>query len=158
MRRLLAASLLVLLSAASALAAEPPKICTQMWCDEGFTLKIDSPQWPAGEYKIEMTVDGQQDITCMAKLPLPPCDQAAYVCQGGDVMVTTEGCALDAAAQKISGLRMKSIPHSLSAKVTRPDGMIRDINTAVTPQCSYPNGELCDKAQCCSAALTLSFN
>lgn len=149
---------LALLPLLAAMAQAQPKMCTQMWCDEGLTLQFEAARWPAGVYKMELEVDGAP-VTCTASLPLPPCGEAAFECSANDneIAVITEGCALPQNAQKLGGIHMRGVPEQLTAKVSMPDGTIRDMASAVAAQCGYPNGEGCDERQCCSARMTLSL-
>lgn len=142
----------------SAAQARTPQMCTMMWCDEGTTVAFDAAAWPAGEYKIDLGIDGAE-VSCTAVLPLPPCGQDAFECSRNDagVMVVTEGCALPADVQKLGGLRLNTVPQQLSVKVAMPDGAIRDMSSAVEGHCGFPNGEQCDERQCCSASLTFSL-
>lgn len=148
-------------SAAHAQVAEPEaagRMCTEMWCDEGFELRFDTAQWQKGSYRIDMDVDGAV-ISCTAQLPLPPCGEPAYSCNENnlDVMVTTEGCALPASAHRLGGVRMKTVPKHFDAKVIMPDGSLREASGAVDAQCGYPNGQECDHNMCCSAKAALSL-
>lgn len=148
-------------SSAHAQVAEPEaagRMCTEMWCDEGFELKLNATQWQTGSYRIDMDVDGAV-ISCTAQLPLPPCGQPAYSCNENslEVMVTTEGCALPASAHRLGGIRMKTVPKHFDAKVILPDGSLRETSGAVDAQCGFPNGEQCDPRACCSAKAALSL-
>ncbi len=138
--------------------AQDARMCTEMWCDEGFVLELSAPHWQEGQYSIDMDVDGTV-VSCTAQLPLPPCAQPAYNCSENalGVMVMTEGCALPASAQRLGGIRMQSVPKHFSAQVTLPDGSLRETAAAVEAQCGFPNGEQCDARACCSAKAALSL-
>lgn len=137
---------------------QPARMCTEMWCDEGFSLNLTASQWPAGAYKIDILADGIA-VSCVAQLPLPACGQPAYQCSDNalDVLVMTQGCALPVTAHALGGVKMKAVPKQFSIKATLPDGTVREMSSAVESQCSFPNGEHCDAKACCSAQMTLSL-
>ena len=162
LRRYLSIMFLVLVAVKafySAANAQPQMACTEMWCDEGFTLSLSAPQWQTGQYQIAMDIDGAS-VSCTAQLPLPSCGQTPFTCTDNnlDVVVITEGCALPPAAHALGGVRMKTVPKAFSAIVTLPDGTVRQTGGAgVESHCGFPNGERCDPRACCSAKMALSL-
>ena len=142
----------------SAANAQPQMACTEMWCDEGFTLSFNGQQPQTGQYQIAMKIDGAE-VNCTAQLPLPVCGQNPFNCTGNDldVVVMTEGCALPASTQRLGGVRMKVVPKEFSATVTLPDGSVRTTAGAVESHCGFPNGEQCDPRACCSGKMALSL-
>lgn len=161
LRRYLSVMFLVLLAVKafySAANAGSDMMCTQMWCDEGFTLNLTAPQWQAGQYQIAMDVDGTA-VTCTAQLPLPPCGQEAFTCTANDLdfAVITQGCAMPPATHALGGVRMQKVPKNFSAIVTLPDGSVRTTAGAVESHCGFPNGEHCDPRACCTGKMALSL-
>ncbi len=160
LRRYLSVMFLVLVAVKAFYSAAnaQPQACTQMWCDEGFTLNLSAPQWQTGQYQIAMDIDGAA-VTCTAQLPLPACGQDAFTCSDNDldIMVITQGCAMPPETHALGGVRMKSVPQNFTAVVTLPDGSVHRAGGAVEKRCVYPNGEQCDPRACCSANMALSL-
>lgn len=154
MRIILALFAVIALSRAAA-AQDAFLMCTQMWCDEGLRVTFDAAKWPAGDYKIELLAD-DKSIKCTATLPFKDCEGGQFTCDSPDLQVTTEGCALPKDQHKLGGIWMQIPPQKVMLTLTQPDGKKSSLDTAVDPQCSWPNGEQCDERECCSAQYTLS--
>lgn len=150
--------IILLIALLMALIASPAhtdegRACTQMWCQEGFTLNLDSGTWPAGAYQFVITADGKR-ISCEGHLPLSSCDTPSVRCDSDAVLIGESGCALPANAHSFHMLQMPKPPAHITVDITHGSGKHFHYENAVQPQCGYPNGKDCDPHPCCSATIS----
>lgn len=126
--------------------------CTEMWCNEGFTLNLDGGAWPAGAYQFAITADGTR-TTCEGRLPFASCDNNTR-CDSDAVLIGESGCALPASSHSFYMIQMPKSPAHITVDITHDSGKRFHYESAVQSQCGYPNGKECDPHPCCSATLS----
>ncbi len=139
----------VLLLATIAVQAQM-RACTQMWCVEGYTLRLEGQDWPAGQYTFNIIADNTV-YSCQGALPFDGCGKPAITCNDDGVQIGESGCALPASEHKFDSIMLPKIPDNVSMSIAAPDGNIFSYENAVQKRCGYPNGEECDTRACCSA-------
>ncbi len=144
---------LIFLSACS-FPASAQQACTQMWCQEGLNMTLNTADWPSGAYTFTITADGQETI-CTSRLPFVGCD-GNTVCNGPvRVTIGESGCAMGPETHGFYALMMDKPPRNFGLTIARDNGEKFIYGpVAVNPQCSYPNGKECDPSPCCSANLS----
>lgn len=130
--------------------AQAEKACTQMWCQEGLMLSLKGDDWPAGKYDFTVDMDGKV-TTCTGALPFKTCD-GSVKCDNDAVTIGESGCALPS-GHTFHGIMSQQTPQHLAVTITREDGKVFSWSGDVSRQCGFPNGEQCDKKQCCSAVM-----
>lgn len=126
------------------------RACTQMWCAEGYTLRLEGQDWPAGRYTFNIIADNTV-YSCQGVLPFNGCGKPAITCSDDGVQIGESGCALPSAEHKFDSIMLPKIPDNISLSIGAPDGSIFSYENAVQKRCGYPNGAECDTRACCSA-------
>lgn len=163
--RVAAPALALLLLACSKGQVEPPtdapdgpKVCTEIGCLDGLqiALKKETP-WPAGAYTFDFTVDGAP-VRCSGALPLGPCDAGpSLTCDVAErVVIGESGCALPAAEQGFSDVRVPGAPAEVAVTITHEGAPLHQSTLKPTYVESRPNGPGCDPV-CRSATAELAL-
>lgn len=127
--------------------------CTQMWCQEGFTLILNGSDWPPGAYTFTVTGDGKK-TACISRLPFTGCEGNTK-CDAEGVIIGESGCAMGPETHSFYAVMMPATPQAFSLAIEHESGKTFTYNQEAVPmQCSYPNGERCDPRPCCSANLS----
>jgi hypothetical protein len=136
-------------------ACSSDKACTTIGCVDGFSLSFGAGVKTAGSYVIDLDADGKK-VRCEAKLPLPPCEQIQNPCNDASVTLELSGCALDASAHSIPGLRVSGKPAKVVVSVNRDN--LQLITEEFTPAytTSTPNGPDCEPV-CTQASASLTI-
>lgn len=130
-------------------AGPVPRACTQMWCQEGYTLQFNAVSWPRGHYSLKIIAD-ENVYLCEGSLPLQPCGTPSITCSDPAVQVGESGCAMPADRHGFYAVMLTEIPDNIVVSLTGPGGSFTHEST-VEKRCGYPNGEACDPRPCCSA-------
>jgi hypothetical protein len=130
--------------------AQAQKVCTEMWCREGFALELAGASWKPGKYVFTINADDAV-VTCTATLPLRADCAASAHCSHADWSIGESGCALPPEAQGFHEISSTVIPKHVRVDITGPDTKTARVELPVIAQCGYPNGKDCDSKQCCGA-------
>lgn len=130
--------------------------CTQMWCQEGYILRLQAQSWPQGYYSFKVIADDRV-YSCEGNLPLPSCGTPAITCNDKAIQIGESGCALPADAQGFDSILLKDIPDQVAITISGPLGSVIH-ESKLDKKCSYPNDEACDPRQCCSALEAIGLN
>lgn len=132
--------------------AKAERACRQMWCAEGFEVGLGNNKWPSGKYSFEINADGEKTV-CKSALPFTSCTGQTVCDSDSGVTIGESGCALPSSAQSFHSIMLKDIPEYISFSITHENGEVFSFESAISKNCSYPNGKGCDPKQCCSARL-----
>lgn len=148
MMKYLPALFALLLAVLPAQAAEQVQACTQMWCQEGLTVDLNSDEWPAGDYYFAVKLDGKL-TNCKGTLPFKNCE-SNVVCNTKDITIGESGCALPPANHSFNTIHSQQAPADLAVAIRRADGKYFVWENAPQKICTFPNGAKCDERECCS--------
>lgn len=129
-------------------AGKPAMACTQMWCQEGLTLDLNSDEWPAGDYYFAINLDGKL-TNCKAKLPFKNCE-SNVTCNTKDVTIGESGCALPPEQHSFNAILSQQAPSDVAVAIRRADGKYFVWDNSPQKICTFPNGARCDERECCS--------
>ena len=137
-------------------AGATPRACTQMWCQEGYTLSLNAKSWPQGYYNFKIIAD-ENVYSCEGNLPLRDCGMPSIVCNDKAVQIGESGCAMSADTHSFHAVMLSQIPDNIVVSVSGPTGSFTH-EGQVAKRCGYPNGEGCDPRPCCSANESVEIN
>lgn len=131
------------------------KMCTQIGCLDGLTLRIDPDyDWKTGNYDLYFNLGGKS-VICRGRLPLKPCDDGpTFQCGGSGVTIGESGCALPQNAHAISDIHIEGVPSTVSVIIKHNGQTIVTRRMVPEYQTSQPNGEGCGPV-CKSASYDL---
>lgn len=156
----LAAALFGCSASPQPVVAEPPepKACSEIGCTNGLDLELVRPSpWPAGRYRVTLSVDGKS-ARCEGALPLRPCgDGPSFQCDDPSLTLSESGCALPASEHAIGGLHSTATEGSEVSLLIEHDGSIQ-ATAKLHPafQTEQPNGAGCEPV-CQSASMKLTL-
>lgn len=137
--------------------APAPRACTEIGCEDGLRIELVRAAWPAGNYRVQLDVDGTT-TTCSGQLPLRPCEQGpSFNCEGAPVRFGESGCALPAEAHSITDINLPTTSAQRVTLTLEHDGALIG-TTTLTPEYNEqrPNGPDCPPV-CRNAGLRLKL-
>ena len=114
-------------------------------CADNFHVDFDKASWPAGDYTLEVELDGAK-TTCTVTLPFKGCDNLAQ-CSGDttSVLPGVSGCALAESEHKLSGIILvDKQPAKVKVDVSFGGASIGSAEYTPTYTTSRPNGPDCE--------------
>jgi hypothetical protein len=146
-------------AAADSPAAGPtPVACTGIGCQNGLEIEFMRSAWPAGEYRIQVDVDGAM-TSCTGTLPLNACDSGpSFACTGAPgVRLSESGCALPASGQGLAGMSLETTSASRVTLTIEHAGALIG-TTTLQPEFRQvrPNGPDCPPV-CTNAGMRLKL-
>lgn len=133
---------LALLALLACNKAEDSAVCTEMGCEDGFTIELNRQRWEAGTWTITLTSDGV-NTTCTATIPLDEANPGA--CDRTGYRLETSGSALDVSEQALTAVHIPRIDLAQVNLVVEHDGSeVFADSLAPTYETLQPNGADCD--------------
>lgn len=124
-------------------AADSGKACTDMGCQSGFVVTLQTAEWNEGEYQVMITAD-DRTILCAAKLPLPK-SYPQSTCSASDVTLGTSGSELPFPQQSLSEVRFSSTyPFKVTILLTRDSIKLAERTFTPEYETLQPNGPGCE--------------
>ena len=125
--------------------------CTEIGCIDGFVVEFRRGDWSAGDYEVEVTLDGVTTL-CSVTLPFDSCEIPDPCLGPTEIQLGLSGCALPDNQHSIPEVHILTTPELVEIRVSQDGTEIGSGEFAPDYEQVMPNGPRCEPT--CNVATT----
>ncbi len=127
--------------------SEPELACTLIGCSDGLTIELQrTTRWSAGDYRIDLVVDGV-NVACETRITDDPCDEEATSCTAGtQVRLATARpfeCATPPTMNNVPSIYIDKAAAEVKLSVKHDGAELASESIAPRYDAVTPNGPAC---------------